>query len=270
MIEETTDPRDLGDVDNTIPQPVMTSELLGWESFGMTDPGKVRRVNEDALWVDNRNRLWVVADGMGGHYAGDIASQSIAEAFAALDTTDRLSETANRIEVTLIDLNRRFLDLASRGGDDVTIGSTVAVCAFRQGWMLLAWVGDSRIFRWREGTLHQLTQDHSQVEELISHGLLLRENVEAHPAAHVVTRAIGAADDVFVDLDYCDARPGDRFLLCSDGLTREVTTPEIRRLLGQEASAQQMCEGLIAATLAAGARDNVTAIVAKAHAAKTP
>ncbi len=269
MTEENTDPRALDDGDDTITRQFSCAEPIRWESFGSTNPGKVRRVNEDALAVDNANRLWVVADGMGGHSAGDVASQSIAEAFVGLDTTDRLAVTADRIEATLVDLNRHFQELASRGGDGVTIGSTVVVCAFRQGWMLVAWVGDSRIYRWRDGALHQLTQDHSQVEELISRGLLLRENAESHPAANVVTRAIGAADDVHVDFDYCDAQPGDRYLLCSDGLTKEVSTPQIRQLLAQETSAQQTCEALLAATLAADARDNVTVVVAKAHAVET-
>jgi len=269
MIEETTHRRRVDDPDETITRELSIPPPLGWESLGMTNPGKVRGVNEDAFSVDNANRLWVVADGMGGHSAGDVASQSIANAFNGLDTTDLLSETANRIETTLIELNQRFQDMASSGGDGVTIGSTVVICAYRQGWMLLAWVGDSRIYRWRNGTLHQLTQDHSQVEELISRGLLLRENAESHPAANVVTRAIGAAEDLYVDLDYCDAQPGDRYLLCSDGLTKEVPAPEIRRLMGQDASARHICEGLIAATLNANARDNVTVVVAKAHAAET-
>jgi len=265
MIEDTADQPDLDD-DDTIPRQIMPPGSLAWESFGMTNPGKVRQVNEDAFSVDNAKRLWVVADGMGGHFAGDVASRSIAKTFDVLDTSDRLSQTANRIEATLIDLNHRFQEMANRGGDDVTIGSTVAVCAFRQGWMLVVWVGDSRVYRWRNGTLHQLTQDHSQVEELVSRGLLLRENAESHPAANVVTRAIGAAEDVYVDFDYCDAQPDDRYLLCSDGLSKEVPTAEVRRLLGQDASAQQICEGLIAAALATAARDNVTVIVAKAYA----
>jgi serine/threonine protein phosphatase PrpC len=265
MIEETTAPHDFNEADDTITRQFGAAEPVSWESFGLTNPGKVRKVNEDAFALDNANRLWVVADGMGGHSAGDVASQSIAAAFTGLDTTDLLSQTATRIEATLVDLNQRFQDMANRGGEGVTIGSTVVVCAFRQGWMLVLWVGDSRIYRWRDGALHQLTQDHSQVEELISRGLLLRENAESHPAANVVTRAIGAAGDVYVDLDYCDAQPGDRFLLCSDGLTKEVPVPEIRRLLGQDASAEQICEALIATTLAADARDNVTVVVAKAN-----
>jgi serine/threonine protein phosphatase PrpC len=266
MIDETTHPNDSDDAEDTITRQFGSAQPISWESFGATNPGKVRRVNEDCLSVDNANRLWVVADGMGGHSAGDVASQSIAEAFSRLDATDLLSATADRIEGTLIELNHRFQQMALNGGDGVTIGSTVVVCAFRQGWMLVAWVGDSRIYRWRDGALHQLTQDHSQVEELISRGLLLRENAESHPAANVVTRAIGAAEEVYVDFDYCDALPGDRYLLCSDGLTKEVSAPQIREVLAQDVSAEQMCEQLIATTLAADARDNVTVVVARAHA----
>jgi serine/threonine protein phosphatase PrpC len=269
MAEGTTDRHGVDDPDDATTREFTTPTPLTWESFGMTNPGKIRGVNEDAFFIDNTNRLWVVADGMGGHAAGDVASQSIADAFGGLDTTDRLSQTADGIETTLIELNQRFQDMASSSGDGITIGSTVVVCAFRQGWMLLAWVGDSRIYRWRSGTLHRLTQDHSQVEELISRGLLLRENAESHPAANVVTRAVGADENLYVDLDYCDAQPDDRYLLCSDGLTKEVPTEQIRELLGKDVSAREICEGLIAATLEARARDNVTVIVAKADAAES-
>lgn len=274
MIEDTTNPLDFDPAedteDTTITRQFTSAEPVRWESFGMSDPGKLRQVNEDAYAVNNPSRLWVVADGMGGHSAGDVASQSIASAFRELETTEKLSETATRIEDTLVELNRRFQAMANSGGQGVTIGSTVVVCAFRQDWMLVAWVGDSRIYRLRDGTLHQLTQDHSQVEELIARGLLLRENAESHPAANVVTRAIGAADEVYVDLDYCDARPGDRFLLCSDGLTKEVRLPDIRRTLAEDASTEHICKELIRATLAADARDNVTVVVARAHAAGAP
>jgi len=255
---------DAGDADDTVTTQVPGRSGMQWDSCGRSDAGKLRRINEDAFFDGGDTAVWVVADGMGGHSAGDVASHDIAEAFRLLDGPPRLSDFADLAESTLIALNGKFLEMADYGRDGATIGSTVVILTARQGWMLYLWVGDSRIYRWREGALQQLTQDHSQVEDLIARGMLLRENAESHPAANVVTRAIGAADDLYVDMDYCDIRAGDRYLLCSDGLTKEVHEDRIAAILARDIDARGMCDELIAATLASRARDNVTVIVARA------
>jgi serine/threonine protein phosphatase PrpC len=247
----------------------MTTQIAGcpglqWDSCGRTDPGKVRRVNEDAYYDGGNKAVWVVADGMGGHTAGDVASSHIARAFELLDCPPQLSAFADLAESTLIGLNGRFQEMADYGRHGATIGSTVVVLAARQGWMLYLWVGDSRIYRWRDGRLQQLTQDHSQVEDLIGRGILLRENADGHPAANVVTRAIGAAEDLYVDMDYCDVQAGDRYLLCSDGLTKELTEDGIAAVLARDLDACSMCDALLAETLGARARDNVTTVVVRA------
>jgi serine/threonine protein phosphatase PrpC len=200
---------------------------------------------------------------MGGHSAGDVASRTIAEIFADLDLSGSLSDLAERIESALLDANRRLLQLAQRSPTQTTIGATVVVLLARGEYFLTCWVGDSRIYRLRQGRLQQLTQDHSQVEELVTRGLLLPEEAENHPASNVVTRAVGATDELFVDMDYGDARPGDRFLLCSDGLTRELTDAEIRSVLARNASAADLCSALVDMALQRRARDNVTAIVSR-------
>jgi serine/threonine protein phosphatase PrpC len=236
---------------------------LHWESAGRSDAGKRREVNEDSFLDRLDAQLWLVADGMGGHSAGDVASGMIADAFSALELCGTLSGLAGRIESTLIATNERLRRLAKERSKSTTIGATVVVLVGYGRHVLACWVGDSRIYRLRHGRLERLTQDHSQVEELIAKGLLSREDAENHPAANVVTRAVGATDQLFVDMDYADARPGDLFLLCSDGLTKELTDLEIQAVLDRDASADELCSELIDAALQRGARDNVTAVVGK-------
>jgi serine/threonine protein phosphatase PrpC len=242
---------------------VKDADRLHWESAGRSDAGKRREINEDSFLDRLDDQLWLVADGMGGHSAGDIASRTIADAFAVLDVSGPFSELASRVESVLIDTNERLRRLAAERSKSTTIGATVVVLLGYGHHVLTCWVGDSRIYRLRHGRLEQLTQDHSQVEELIARGLLSREHAESHPAANVVTRAVGATDQLFVDMDYADALPGDLFLLCSDGLTKELSDLEIRAVLDRDASADELCSALIDAALHRGARDNVTAVVGK-------
>jgi serine/threonine protein phosphatase PrpC len=236
---------------------------LCWESAGRTDPGKVREVNEDSFLDRCEDRLWLVADGMGGHSAGDVASKTIADLFADIDLSGSLGDLADRVESALLEANARLRQLALSSPTQTTIGATAVVLLARGNYFLVCWVGDSRIYRLRQGRLQQITQDHSQVEELVTRGLLRPEEAENHPASNVVTRAVGATNELFVDMDYGDTRPGDRFLLCSDGLTKELTNLEIRSILDRDASADEMCSALIAMALQRGARDNVTAVVSR-------
>lgn len=248
------------DQDDTVTT-VIAGTKLTWDSCAQTDVGKVRRINEDACMKHARDPLWVVADGMGGHAKGDVASSGIAAAFAALVVPEQLSAFADLAEETLIGLNGEFRALADFGREGATIGSTVVILAVLQAYALFLWVGDSRIYRSRRGRFEQLTQDHSQVEEMVSQGLLRREDAESHPNANVVTRAVGAADEICVDMDYCGVEDGDRFLLCSDGLTKEVPESEIAEILAQDADAATLSRRLIERTLCGNARDNVTVIV---------
>lgn len=256
------------DETRTITTRVPRPARLMWDSFGASHAGHVRTINEDNYLDAGEQALWVVADGMGGHAKGDVASRRIIEAFGQAALPAHLSGFADRAETLLLDLNNGFRELANHGRDGVTIGSTTVILTERQGWMLYLWAGDSRIYRLRDGALQQLTQDHSQVEDLIARGLLLRENAESHPAANVVNRAVGADDELYVDMDYCDAAPGDRFLLCSDGLTKELPEIRIREILGDPHGPRAICERLLEATLATAARDNVTVVVCAAQAWK--
>lgn len=238
---------------------------FAWDAFGLTDTGRVRRANEDAFFVHSSEPLWVVADGMGGHSAGDIASSSIAKAFELLRVPQQLSVFADLAEATLLDLNAKFRELADFGRGGATIGSTVVVLAARGDYVLFLWVGDSRIYRSRRGVLQRLTEDHSQVEELIAMGALLRENAESFHGANVVTRAVGATDDLYVDMDYRTIADGDRFLLCSDGLTKDVSDAEIAEILATGTDAEGIARRLMERALGSTARDNVTVVVAVAR-----
>ena len=134
-------------------------------------------------------------------------------------------------------------------------------------YFALLWAGDSRAYRARNGSLTQLTRDHSQVEELVERGVILREEAESHPAANVITRAVGATDQLYIDVDIDKAEPGDTFLLCSDGLYKHLNEEEIAELLRND-NLSEACQSLIDLTLERGATDNVTLVVIKAELAE--
>jgi serine/threonine protein phosphatase Stp1 len=233
---------------------------IRWVSAALTDVGKVRKINEDACaaWPDNG--IWVVADGMGGHDAGDLASSSIVEALGRIDHQSSLSDMVDRVDDALIEVNRALLAEAATRGEDTTIGSTVVVVLACGRHCACLWAGDSRIYRLRDGRLRQISQDHSQVMDMVEQGLILREDAESHPAANVVTRAVGAAQELFMDVEVEELNPGDRYLLCSDGLTKEVQEPEIAQYM-QQGSCSDVCDRLVGLTLERGSRDNVSVVV---------
>jgi len=230
-----------------------------WSSAMQTDVGKVRKINEDAGAAFPEKGLWVVADGMGGHDAGDFASRSIVDSLALLDNPGSLSEFVDTVDDCLKEVNRRLIDEAASRGAGTTIGSTVVVLLAHQQHCACIWAGDSRIYRLRDGSLQAVSRDHSQVMELVEQGLLLMEDAESHPAANVVTRAVGAAEDLYFDVEVQELRDGDRYLLCSDGLTKEVSEAEIRQYM-QSGSCQDVCTGLVGLVLGRGSRDNVTVV----------
>lgn len=231
-----------------------------WVSAGVSDVGKIRKINEDAYTDRPDIGMWVVADGMGGHDAGDFASHAIIDSLKLVGLHRRLSMFVDEVEDCLLQVNRQLIEEAVKRTQPTTIGSTVVVLLAVQDYCVCLWVGDSRAYRLRDGQLQAVSQDHSQVEEMIEQGLLLREDAEGHPAANVVTRAVGAAEDLFVDVELLELQDGDRFLLCSDGLLKEVGEPEMARYM-QQGSCQNVCQRLVELTLQRGARDNVTVVV---------
>ena len=232
-----------------------------WRSSSRTDVGNVRKVNEDACLDLSASGLWVVADGMGGHAAGDVASQMLVDRLAGVDSPDTFSEFVDDVEHRVLDVNRRLHEMSLAGPDAKVMGTTLAaLLAFRQ-YVLAMWVGDSRVYRLREGELlRQITTDHSEVEEMKAKGKLDDISALDHPAANVVTRAVGGLEHVYVDLELDELEDKDRFLICSDGLFKDLSEEEIEELLG-EGSCVEVCDALIETALQRECADNVTVVV---------
>jgi serine/threonine protein phosphatase PrpC len=239
---------------------------IRWTSNAATHVGKVRQINEDSYLNREDLHLWVIADGMGGHHAGDVASKAIVQCLDEITPRKRLSTYIDEIEDRLISVNQKLRQLAAEHEDNRTIGSTVVSMVALDNYFALLWAGDSRAYRARKGSIMQLTRDHSQVEELVERGVILREEAESHPASNVITRAVGATDQLYVDVDIDKVEPGDTFLLCSDGLYKHLSEDEISELLRKEEIAE-ICQSLIDLTLERGATDNVTLVVIRAESA---
>jgi serine/threonine protein phosphatase PrpC len=237
------------------------SGTFTWNSAAATHVGYVRQVNEDALCERPDIGLWAVADGLGGHSSGDLASQMVVAGLMRLKSHSQLSLMVDFIEHSLLESNDRLTKLAA---GQQTIGSTVVALTVVDAFAAYLWVGDSRLYRYRDGQLRQLTTDHSQVERYIEQGVLLRANAAAHPQGHLLTRAIGARQQLRVDVDVCALRSGDRFLLCSDGLDKHLTHGEIATLC-EHGDAAALTATLLDLTLTRGAADNVTLCVVDIH-----
>ncbi len=230
-----------------------------FRSWAATHRGTVRSHNEDGYVNRPDLGLWAVADGAGGHDAGAFASAQVVEALqgvpAGLTAGEILIEVRRR-------LNRTHSELRAEGearGPGAVIATTVVVVMARDDHYACLWAGDSRAYLLRGGVLTQVTRDHSLVQGLVEAGAIAAEDAAGHPHANVITRAIGADLDVF-ELERCSGKllPGDRFMLCSDGLCKTLAAAEITALLAADEDA--MAERLILAALAAAVDDNVTAV----------
>ena len=228
-----------------------------WQSASCSHVGRVRRINEDALLDRPERGLWAVADGMGGHTLGDVASRMVVDALAQLTDAD-----AGDVRRCLGEVNRRLMTEAAMR-DVQLIGSTVVVLLASGSRCSCIWAGDSRIYRYRDGMLKQLTRDHSHVEELVSRGLLSPADASRHPGHNLITRAIGVADLLEVEECDTDVRDGDMFLLCSDGLSNEVDAQQIAARLAAH-DCRLAAQGLVENALDHGGRDNVTVVVTMA------
>lgn len=235
-----------------------------WTSSARSDVGAVRELNEDAYLERPDLGLWLVADGMGGHFAGDVASQMVVAAMNSLDPPASLSKFVEAVELRLIETNTRLREYAERE-ETHTIGSTVVALLIRDEHAVCLWAGDSRMYRFRDAKLAQISQDHALVEELVERGVLTREQAVDHPHGNLVTRAVGAADNLFLDVEIIPIQAGDVFILCSDGLEKEIAENEMSTLVG-EYDTDKLSDLLLERALAHGARDNVTVISVAIHA----
>lgn len=235
-----------------------------WESASRSEVGNVRELNEDA-WLDWSARgLWVVADGMGGHEAGDLASRMVVEELGQVRLPDTFSEFVDAVEDRVLDVNKRLYNMAMEGEEPRVIGCTLALMMAFGAHCLSIWAGDSRVYRRRKGKLEQMTRDHSEVEELIERGELSEESAGSHPSKNIITRAVGGAAQLYLDFSVQALEGDDRFLICSDGLYKDLSADEIEELLAV-GSCVDACEQLLGTALSRECADNVTAIVVDFH-----
>ncbi|KTT68028.1 PP2C family protein-serine/threonine phosphatase [Sphingomonas sanguinis] len=231
-------------------------------STATTHPGLVRRVNEDRHCERPQDGLWVVADGMGGHAHGDWAAHAVVQALEGVELPDDFDTAVQTVADGVHSANRRIWAEAQRR--EQQMGSTVVALLIRGDRFAALWVGDSRAYLLRDAMLVPLTRDHSQVQEMVDRGLIAPEDAAHHPRGHVLARAIGVGARIAVDVVADSVEPGDRFLLCSDGLSGPVVDEELRQSLSRS-SPSEAVEALLAQALARGAPDNVTAIVVAAQ-----
>ncbi|TFC89523.1 PP2C family serine/threonine-protein phosphatase [Cryobacterium sp. TMT4-31] len=247
-----------GSPSHTIALPaVKKSVTLAWSA--LTDVGHRREVNEDSLVT--RSPIFAVADGMGGHSAGDVASKAVVTRLAELGSdADTTAEAINRALALAVDDMK-----AGEGVTDLGTGTTVtgvAVAIVSDAPQFIAYnIGDSRVYQLSSGVLEQVTVDHSVVQELVDAGRITREEADVHPHGNVITRAVGFHEPPVPDYRILPLTAGQRILVCSDGLTKELTAYGIRHFLLSNPKAEDAVAALVTAALENGGRDNVTAIV---------
>lgn len=231
------------------------------QSAGRTGTGKVRRLNEDALLVREEAGLWVVADGLGGHSAGDHASGLIVERLAQLQRPEDVCDFIDAIDDALEQVNADLMRFAAEREVDL-IGSTVVVLVHDPAFMACAWVGDSRAYRYAQGRLCQITEDHVHgVKDDATRFNTGSPGDRNGPTPGALTKAVGAQEPLFVDWVVADSVPGARFVLCTDGINKEIDDPELGTECGRGRNPQALVARLFELALGRAARDNLTAIV---------
>jgi serine/threonine protein phosphatase PrpC len=248
--------------------------MLRVKACGLSDVGLTRVHNEDYFEIDPEHKLYIVADGMGGHSHGEVAAQIAVTAIrdfihktADQDTTwpfgmdARLERHTNLLKMAIRIAHDSVLRAISKDGSLYGMGTTVVGFLLSGNVAAVAHVGDSRAYRLRNGRLDQLTQDHTWVNEQVVAGFLSKEQARSHPLKNVVTRALGGESDVVVDVREIEVRAGDVYLLCSDGLTGMLSDPDIRDRLAAGATLHETCRRLVNDSNARGGIDNVTVVV---------
>jgi protein phosphatase len=219
----------------------------------------VRSQNEDHFVLLPDSGVFAVADGMGGHEAGSLASSTVVDALRTIGVPASAPDLLARLEDRILRANARLRDEARDRGNAV-VGSTVVALLVFGGNYAVLWSGDSRLYLVRDGRIAQLTRDHTEAQELVDKGVLRQDEVRTWPRRNVVTRAVGVNEVPELDIDHGSLQPGDIFVICSDGLTAHAADEEIlARVRG--AGAQQACDALIALALERGGTDNVTVLV---------
>ncbi len=243
-----------------------------------SDVGRKRKGNEDALCLNDEQRLYVVADGMGGHAAGEVASRVAVDAIAEFveltggnqeitwpfGLDDTISYEGNRLKTAVRHANTRVIEATRESAEYEGMATTVAAVLVDGDIANLAHVGDSRIYLWNGESIEQLTRDHSWVNEQIENGAISPEQARSHPLRNVVTRALGGRADLVVDIQSRRMAPGDMLLLCSDGLTTMVPDDGIARILREsEGDVARATTALVSEANERGGEDNITVVLLK-------
>jgi len=233
---------------------------LRFDVSSVTHAGKVRERNEDSCLVRTDIGLWAVADGMGGHEAGDLASRILVESLDAIEQPEAALDLLEQCETQIFDANQQIMDL-SRARNGATIGTTAAVLLVRDKHYACVWAGDSRVYLVSGGAIKQVSRDHTEVEELVAAGTLSRKDAESWPN-NVITRAIGATEELELEVVTGGADAGDVFVICSDGLTKHLADDEILQFAAGR-NARAACEAMLELALERGGLDNVTVVVVR-------
>jgi len=225
--------------------------------FCLTDKGHKRQVNEDAFLVDETTNLWVLADGMGGYGYGDIASKIVVN-----HIIDCIRQNYVLTE-SIYSSHDAVLDAAEAGRGQWGMGSTVVALQVKEANYEIAWVGDSRAYLFKDKHLEQLTKDHSLVQEMVDQGMISEQEAAFHPQKNIISQAVGSpeTDDMQVDTITGNFLTGQLILLCSDGLSSEVSQSDMESIFQQTTSIEIKAKQLIKAALAAGGKDNITVII---------
>jgi protein phosphatase len=241
------------------------------EFFSATDTGRARHNNEDSVALDETNALMVLADGMGGYNAGEIAS-SMATSFIISELGRWLTEAANdasdtdvrrAMDICVDNANRAIFNAANSDPKCAGMGTTLVLGVFREGRLLIGHVGDSRGYRLRGGRLTQITHDHSLLQEQIDAGLITLEQAAFSSNKNLVTRAVGVEDTVLLETHLHDVLPGDTYLLCSDGLSDMLDDESIQQVFLGTESLPEAVAALVGAANDAGGKDNISVILAR-------
>jgi protein phosphatase len=231
-----------------------------FEVGSVTHAGRVRTRNEDSCLVRTDVGLWAVADGMGGHEAGDLASRIVVQSLDAIGAPESAADLLAQCEERLFSANQQILAL-SHERQGATVGTTAAVLLVCEGYYACIWAGDSRVYLINRGGINQVSHDHSELEELIAGGALSREDVKDWPS-NAITRAVGVADDPEFEVVTGPAEPEDVFVICSDGLTKHLQDDEILQHATTR-RAQAACDDMLALALDRGGLDNVTIVIVR-------
>lgn len=246
---------------------------MDFEFFSLTDTGRSRTNNEDAVSLDDSVGVAVLADGMGGYNAGEVASQMACDfirdelgrwmAEAAAHATD--NDVKRAMDICVDNANRAIFQAANSNPQYAGMGTTLVVAVFRAGRLLLGHVGDSRGYRFRNGRLAQITRDHSLLQEQIDAGIITPEQAAFSANKNLVTRAVGVEDSVLLETHLHDVQPGDVYLMCSDGLSDMLADAQIALILADHEELEAAGRALVSAANEAGGKDNIAVVLARAR-----